>query len=114
MTEQDPNGLGQHQPGAKLDSGKLRPQLVLGNFSHALAAVSEVGTFGAAKYTDNGWRQVPNGIERYSEAMMRHWLEESQGIECDSQTQFLHAAHIAWNALARLELMILANESKQC
>lgn len=114
MTEQDPNGLSQHQPGAKLDSGKLRPQLVLGGFSRALTAVSEVGTFGAAKYTDNGWRQVSNGIERYSEAMIRHWLWESQGIECDGETQFLHAAHIAWNALARLELMLLASEGNKC
>lgn len=106
MRESDPTGIDQHQPGAKLDAGKPRPQLVLGGFSNALAAVTDVGTFGAAKYTDNGWREVPNGIERYSEAMMRHWLQEAQGIECDDQTHLLHAAHLAWNALARLELML--------
>jgi hypothetical protein len=106
MIEFDPTGIGQHQPGAKLDGGKPRPHFVLGGFSNALEAVTVVGTYGAVKYTDNGWREVPSGIERYSEAMMRHWLQESQGIDFDDQTGFLHAAHLAWNALARLELML--------
>jgi hypothetical protein len=106
MNDKDPNGFDQHQPGAKLDAGKIRPQLVLGGFSRALEEVVKVGTYGANKYTDNGWIKVENGIERYSDAAMRHWLEEAQGIECDGESRLLHAAHFAWNALARLELML--------
>ena len=105
-TDHDPTGRGQHEPGAKLDALKPRPALVLGGFSRALMAVTHVGTYGAIKYTPNGWRTVPDGIERYSEAMQRHWLAEAQGIESDSESNFLHAAHLAWNALARLELML--------
>jgi hypothetical protein len=111
MSDHDPTGRDQHEPGAKLDALKPRPALVMGGFSRALMAVSHVGTYGAIKYTPNGWRSVPNGVERYSEAMLRHWLAESQGVECDGESQMLHAAHLAWNALARLELMLMELES---
>jgi hypothetical protein len=106
--ELDPTGRDQHEPGAKLDAGKPRPALVLGNFSRALSAVTDVGSYGARKYTDNGWRTVPEGVERYTEAMIRHWLEECADKKYDAETNLLHAAHLAWNALARLELMLLS------
>ena len=104
--ETDPNGMAQHTPGAKLDAGKPLPNLVLGAFASALAAVTDVGTYGAQKYTPRGWQYVPDGVERYSEALMRHWLAEQQGEAVDAQTGLLHAAHLAWNALARLSLML--------
>lgn len=108
--EQDPNGIDQHSPGSKLDAYKTKPDLVLGGFSRALNAVAQVGTYGAKKYTPSGWRVVPDGIERYSDAMMRHYLAERAGKdgreERDSESSFLHAAHLAWNALARLELIL--------
>lgn len=110
MTEQDPTGRGQHEPGAKLDALKPRPSLVLGGFSRALVAVTHVGTYGAIKYTPRGWESVPLGVERYSEALMRHWLAEATGQQCDPESNLLHAAHLAWNALARLELMLREQE----
>lgn len=106
QAEHDPKGRGAHEPGSKLDAGKPRPALVLGGFARALSAVADVGTYGARKYTDNGWRTVPDGIERYSEAMLRHWLSEAKGEQYDLETKLLHAAHLAWNALARLELIL--------
>lgn len=96
----------QHAPGAKLDTGKVRPALVLDGFAKALLAVAEVGTFGANKYTDNGWKEVPNGLKRYKDAKYRHQLAEAAGETYDSESQLLHAAHEAWNALARLELLL--------
>jgi hypothetical protein len=113
MSEHDPTGRSAHEPGAKLDAGKPRAGLVLGGFSRALVAVSEVGTFGAAKYTPNGWRSVPSGVERYTDALWRHVLLEHQGLETDGDSQLLHAAHAAWNALARLELILSDLEAKQ-
>ncbi len=64
--ETDPNGRDPHQSGAKLDAGKNRLSLVMHGFPRALQAVGHVATYGAEKYTPNGWRDVPNGIERYS------------------------------------------------
>jgi hypothetical protein len=105
-TGMDPNGKAQHDPGAKLDDGKNRLGLVLGSFSRALEEVGCVGTYGANKYTPNGWLTVPNGVERYTDAMYRHLLREAQGQELDEESGLRHAAQVAWNALARLELML--------
>jgi hypothetical protein len=110
MNDFDPNGIPQHEPGAKLDANKPRAALVLGGFSRALRAVSEVGTYGAKKYSPNGWRSVPNGIQRYSDAMVRHLLAEPE-TDIDPESGLLHAAHAAWSALARLELMLMDPKS---
>lgn len=102
--EADPNGLHQHQPGAKLDHGKPDASL-LRDFARALLAVAEVGTFGATKYTRGGWQEVADGYNRYSAAGMRHFLKA--GFEdYDADSGLLHEAHEAWNALAKLELKL--------
>lgn len=112
LVEKDPTGRNPHAPGAKLDAGKVRPGLVLGGFARALWAVSCVGTYGAVKYTEDGWISVPNGQARYDDAGMRHWLKEKMGEAVDPDTELDHAAHAAWNALSRLDLMIRERESK--
>jgi hypothetical protein len=112
-SEHDPNGKSPHEPGTKLDRGKARVGLVLGGFSRALMAVSEVGTYGAQKYTDRGWVEVPNGAERYTDAMGRHLLKEAAGEKMDEETGLLHAAHAAWNALARLDLILREIENRE-
>ena len=102
--ETDPNGLDQHALGAKLDTGKPVTS-VLQQFGLALLEVSKVGTFGLQKYSFGGWQHVDNGIQRYDSAMMRHWLEEYTE-DLDKGSGLRHAAHTAWNALAKLELLI--------
>ena len=108
--EKDPDGISQHMPGAKLDSGKNRLDLVLSGFASALEEVGKVGTFGANKYTDDGWTVVDNGKARYSDAMMRHYLAEKRE-DCDPDSGILHASHLAWNALARLTLLLEENDA---
>jgi hypothetical protein len=109
--ELDPNGVDQHANGAKLDAGKNRMGLVLGGFAKALMAVSQVGTFGANKYTDNGWVSVADGESRYTDAMMRHLFASLGGEEIDAESGMLHDAQVAWNALSRLELKLREAES---
>lgn len=108
--ELDPHGTTAHKPGAKLDAGKPRCDLVLGSFARALLEITKVGTFGANKYTDRGWETVPNAIERYSDAGLRHYFKEAAGEELDSDSLLLHAAHEAWNCLAKLELKLREKE----
>lgn len=110
--EVDPHGKDQHETGAKLDAGKPRLGLVLGAFANALVEVGKVGTYGAQKYTDNGWLDVPNGKARYTDALLRHVLAETNESH-DPDTNLLHAAHAAWNALARLELIMRKREVNQ-
>lgn len=111
--ESDPEGRPANTPGAKLDAGKPRPGLVMLGFARALKAVAHVGTFGATKYSDNGWMAVPNGEARYTDAMLRHLLAEGSGEELDRDSGLPHAAHLAWNALARLDLYLRCVEAEQ-
>lgn len=112
--ELDPHGTDPHKPGAKLDKGKPRVGLVLKSFSRALLEVCKVGTFGANKYTDNGWLEVPDAQERYTDAGLRHFLYEAAGEELDKDSLLLHAAHEAWNSLAKLELQLREREQNSC
>ena len=102
--EVDPYGMDQHQQGAKLDAGKPDLSLLL-MFGRALRSVGEVGTFGAAKYSRGGWQTVPDGQNRYTAALLRHLCKEGDEA-ADPDSGLLHAAHAAWNALARLELQL--------
>lgn len=102
--EKDPLGIGQHDPGAKLDDGKIQADELLAMFANALEEVLKVGQFGANKYSLGGWQHVPDGEKRYANAMLRHWLKRKKGEEVDPDSGLLHLAHEAWNALAVLEL----------
>jgi len=108
--EQDPNGLAPSDPGAKLDQGKPRAALVLGDFSRALQAVAEVGTYGEVKYSASGWMKVENGEERYNDAAMLHWLKRMGGADRDVESGLLHHAQQAWNVLAELELRLRSGD----
>lgn len=98
-----------HLPGAKDDGGKIRVGLMMEGFPRALKAVAEISTYGARKYSPRGWEKVPQGVERYTDALGRHLLDELAGEMVDPESGRLHAAHLAWNALARLELQLREN-----
>jgi hypothetical protein len=108
--EKDPQGRGQHVPGAKLDAGKTRVWLFISGFARALAAVADVTTKGAIKYTPNGWAHVPDGKDRYMEAFGRHALQLGSGEVIDPDTQCYHKAQMIWNLAASLELELRERE----
>lgn len=110
--EKDPHGLDPHSRGAKLDQGKNRLGLVLLDFARALEEVGKVGTFGANKYTAHGWCSVLGGEERYTDALFRHLMAEGRGEIIDPDSQMLHAAQVAWNALARLTYILKRCETE--
>jgi hypothetical protein len=90
----------------KYDGGKAPMfQGALAYFPNALSAVSTVSQFGASKYAWKGWRGVDDGFNRYSDALVRH-LGYEASEDYDPDSGLLHAAHAAWNALARLELLL--------
>lgn len=108
--------MNQHEPGAKLDHKKADTSL-LGMFGKALVAVSEVGTAGAKKYTRGGWQSVDDGVNRYTAAMLRHYFAEHyEEYDADisewADRDIMHAAQTAWNALARLELMLREKDNE--
>lgn len=96
--------------GKRFDAGKSPvAQGCLHYFPKALLAVGSVSEYGAKKYDvpydDKNWAQLPNAYNRYTDGLGRHLL--LQGVEqWDEGSRLLHAAHAAWNALARLELLL--------
>lgn len=99
--------------GKKFDAGKTKIGMVVKYFADALMEVAKCGTYGCAKYGngkfwDYNWNRVENAKERYSDAMMRHFLLEETEV-VDSDTELLHASHVAWNALAKLQIVLDKN-----
>lgn len=91
----------------KYDGGKAPIfRGALDYFPRALEQVAFVSAFGATKYAWKGWQDVSEGFERYSDALVRHLASEGKGEVADQDSGLLHAAHAAWNALARLELIL--------
>jgi len=96
----------------KYDGGKSPVfRGALDYFPRAIEAVAEVSAFGASKYAWKGWEGVDDGFNRYSDAMVRHVTAEAKGQLLDPDSGLLHAAHTAWNANARLELLIREREA---
>ncbi len=110
--------------GVKFDGGKLPVMSgAIEYFPLALMAVSGISLFGYQKYGAwQGWRDVPDGPRRYSDALGRHIVQKDQpdttadtakmadilkalGIKQPS-TKLVHMAQASWNALAGLEKQV--------
>lgn len=103
-------------PGAvKYDAGKAPIfRGAIAYFPGAISGVASISEFGSRKYAWNGYRYVPDGINRYTDAMVRHLVAEATGEVLDPDSGLPHAWHVAWNALARAELMLQAEKEAQC
>lgn len=94
--------FGTGKPGVKDDGGKLRYDLLPWK---AIDGLIRVLTFGARKYSPNGWRTVPNAKERYEAALLRHLSAIKRGEKIDPESGLRHIDHILCNVtfLAELE-----------
>ena len=92
------------ETGSKSDEGKTKMSLLMVGFGSCVMDVAKVLTFGALKYPkpplDDNWRDVPNGKQRYQDALYRHlhavlvdseWVDEESGLP--------HFAHAITNIL---------------
>ena len=106
MTKEKVNAEG--VPGAvKYDAGKAPIfRGAIAYFPGILSGVARISEFGAKKYAWNGYLYVDDGLNRYTDAMVRHLIEEAKGEVLDPDSGLPHAWHTAWNALARGELLI--------
>ena len=92
--------------GLKFDSGKPRWSLLMKGCAKALRGVVNVLTFGAKKYSEDSWRGVANGQERYRDALYRHLNAIEGGEVIDPESGESHWSHVATNALFLEELRI--------
>ncbi len=86
--------------GSKDDDGKARYDLVPAD---ALSQVVDVLTHGAAKYSDDNWRRVPDWKRRYYAAAQRHLNRYWMGETIDPESGCHHLAHAICCALFILE-----------
>lgn len=97
--------------GVKLDEGKpLLYQGLIEYFPEALMEVAKVSEEGAKApgHVWGGWRDVPDGYKRYTEAMIRH-LFETPALEMGllkTGDRMKLASIVAWNSLCRLQHLI--------
>lgn len=96
----------------KFDAGKPRWSLLMRGLAAALGGVVAVLTFGAKKYAAHSWRNVPNGEERYLDALYRHLDALQRGEKTDPESGLSHWSHVATNALFLHELEIQNDNAK--
>ena len=96
--------------GAKHDQGKPRYSLLEWDFIKQIVYVLE---FGAEKYTEEGWKQVPNAKQRYWDAAMRHLTAVKEGKLYDEDSGLPHYAHVAANCMFLSYFELRAAPSKE-
>lgn len=98
--------------GRKYDGGKAPiVQGCLWYFPRALQAVAEQSRYGKDKYNldyaDKNFMRVEEAFKRYSDGLGRHLAGEEVDFEgIDPESGLPHAYAVAWNALARLEILL--------
>lgn len=90
--------------GMKYDSDKPMYNLLPSN---AINSMAQVLTFGAKKYAPNSWQSVPDGLERYRAALLRHTFAIQRGEYLDQESGLPHSAHILCCAAFINELEIM-------
>lgn len=92
--------------GVKDDQGKL----MMGLIPHeAMVGLAQVLTFGASKYSPNGWQTVPNAKSRYEDAALRHFYAYKAGELVDPESGLSHLKH----ALTNLAFLVYFEENKE-
>lgn len=95
-------------------AGKIRMDLVMKDMPRAIEALARVMTWALAEkgYKESDWLNVPDGIREYHGGMHRHDNKEMRGQEFDDESNLEHAIHTAWNAMARVELILRKKEQQ--
>ncbi len=99
------------EEGIKFDADKPRLGEMFLDFNISLEMVARVWEFGVKKYGKGNWKYVVDARNRYTNALLRHLAKEVDS-EWDEETHLFHAAHVAWNALARLYFIIKNTNEK--
>jgi len=84
--------------GARHNDSKVRHDLLE---PFAINELAKVFTAGSEKYAPHNWLK---GMKwsKITASLKRHLNAYERGIDYDEETKMLHAAHIAWNAMALL------------
>lgn len=84
------------QGGMRFNNDKIRYDLLE---PHAIEELVKIFTFGSRKYAPNNWLKGLSWTQ-VNASLKRHLAQWEKGEDRDQETQLLHMAHVAWNALA--------------
>lgn len=95
-----------YKSGKKYDDNKPMLAQFYKHFPNAYGALVDVATYGFNKYNedlkDPNWKKIE--IERYEDALFRHFSAYLTGEKFDPESGKEHLAHIIWNACVLYEL----------
>jgi len=99
------------EEGKKTNKNKSQMSLLFKQFPKALEAIVMCSQYGHEKYKETdkdylNYTRVDGGSKTYADAGLRHRLQQGNDLESGLPHQF----HVAWNALAELQLWIIENE----
>lgn len=80
----------------KHDEGKARLDLIDPKF---MSELGDILRDGAKKYSEGGWKTIPNAKERYYAAAMRHLVAYKDGSAKDEESGCSHLMHAAANIM---------------
>jgi Domain of unknown function (DUF5664) len=97
--------------GKKENNGKPQISVIFKQFPDAIKAIAECSQYGHNKYKETdtdflNFKRVYGGSKTYADAGLRHRIEN--GLDLESKLP--HQYHVAWNALAELQLWIEENK----
>ena len=80
----------------KYDDGKVRMDLVP---LECVESIAKVLTYGAKKYADNSWQDLPDFWKRYKAALLRHLTALDKGELIDKESGLYHIDQVLTNAM---------------
>ena len=99
--------------GVKTNKNKPQLSILFTQFPEALKAIARCSEYGHLKYKETdadylNYQRVEEGSKAYADAGLRHRLYRKRTTDIESGLP--HAYHVAWNALAELQIWIMENE----
>lgn len=88
--------VAEKEVGMRFNQGKTRFDLLE---PFAIEQLAQIFTYGAGKYADHNWLK---GLPWMSvvASLKRHLSQFENGEDYDNESNLLHMAHVAWNAMA--------------
>ena len=80
----------------KYDKDKIRMDLVP---LECIESIAKVLTYGADKYEENSWQELPDFWKRYKGALLRHLTALDKGELIDKESGLYHIDQVLTNAM---------------
>lgn len=92
--------------------GKVRMDLLFKDMPRAIESLARVMTWAIHEkgYKESDWLRLPDAEQAFHGGLHRHDNKEMRGQEFDDESGLEHAIHTAWNAMARVEMILRRKE----